>query len=159
MKLEKDTGGFDKVVEVATKYVNTADKVVNIFGKVDNMGRKVGGMKTSTKVGLLVGGALALCLFPLRLAYDSETGEGEYRSLALSVKRTQRPERSTQNKTHSVSWEMFPTVQVRPENIRPCDLPPAQKKEPVKAVPVQAVKVQKAKPAVPVRLQVQEDLT
>lgn len=157
MSFERDTGGFDKVAEVATKYVNTADKVVNLFSKADNMGRKVGGMKTSTKAGLLIGGALALCLFPLRLSYDSETGEGEYKSLIVGVKRMQRPERTTTGKTHSLAWEAFPTVRVKPTDIDPCDLPPAQKREPIKAVPVQAHKVQKAKVAVPVKLVARED--
>ena len=161
MKFEKDTGGFDRVADVATRYVNTADKVVNIFGKVDGVGRKVGGMKTSTKVGLLVGGALALCLFPLRLSYDSATGEGEYKSLIVGVKRTQRPARTTEEiesrGTHSLSWEMFPTVRVKPSDVKPCDLPPAQKREPIRAVPVQAHKVQKAKVTVPVKLTAQED--
>lgn len=156
MKFEKDTGGFEKVVDVATKCVDTADKVVNLVGKVGNTGRKVGKMKTSTKVGLMLGGALAFCLFPLRLAYDSETGEGEYKSLLVSVKRTQRPKRPTNEAkpsgTHSVSWEMFPTVRVKPSHIDPCTLPPAQKKVPVKAVPMQTCKVQKAQPAVPVKL-------
>ncbi|MBQ7378209.1 MAG: hypothetical protein IJW70_00855 [Clostridia bacterium] len=161
MKFEKDTGGFEKVVDVATKCVDTADKVVNLVGKVGNAGRKVGKMKTSTKVGLMVGGALAFCLFPLRLAYDSETGEGEYKSLMVGVKRTQRPERSAQEVTargtHSVSWELFPTVKVRPEQVDPCELPPAQRCEPVRAVPVQAHKVQKARPVVPVKLATQEE--
>lgn len=157
MKFEKDTGGFDKVADVAAKYVNTADKVVTLFNKTTSLGEKVGGMKTSTKVGLLLGGALALCLFPLRLRYDSETGEGEYKSLAVRVKRTQRPERTTDGKTHSLSWEAFPTVKVRPSDIDPCDLPPAQKREPIKAVPMQAKRVQKAKVAVPVKLVARED--
>lgn len=157
MKFEKDTGGIDKVVDVATKCVNTADKVVNIFAKAENVGQKVGGMKTGAKVGLLVGSALALSLFPLRLAYDSESGEGEYKSLLVGVKRTQRPERTTQGKTHSVSWEMFPTVRVKPSDIDPATLPPASKKAPIKAVPMQVHHVQKAKPCVPVKLCVQED--
>ena len=157
MKFEKDTGGFDRVADMATRYIDTADKVVNLFNKTDSLGRKVGGVKTSTKVGLLVGGALALCLFPLRLRYDSETGEGEYQSLAVRVKRTQRPERTTGGKTHSLSWEAFPTVKVRPSDIDPCDLPPAQKREPVKAVPMQAQRVQKAKVAMPVKLVARED--
>ncbi len=157
MKFEKDTGGFDKVADVATKYVDTADKVVMLFNKTTSLGEKVGGMKTSTKAGLLIGGALALCLFPLHLRYDSATGEGEYQSLAVRVKRTQRPERTTEGKTHSLSWEAFPTVRVRPADIDPCDLPPAQKREPIKAVPMQAQRVQKAKVAVPVKLVARED--
>lgn len=157
MKFEKDTGGIDKVVDVAVKVVNTTDKVVRLFENKDEDGNKVGGMKTSTKIGLLVGSALALCLFPTRLAYDSQTGEGEYQSLLVGVKRTQRPERTTDGKTHSVSWEMFPTVQVTASDIDPCDLPPAQKREVRHAVPMQTHRVQKASPAVPVKLQVQED--
>lgn len=161
MKLYQDTSGIDKVVDVATRYVNTTDKVVNLVQKAGNVNRKVGGLKTSTKVGLLVGGALALCLFPLRLAYDSETGEGEYRSLLVSVKRTQRPERTAEeiqrHGTHSTSWEMFPTVRVKPADVDVGNLPPAQKKQAVKAVPVQAQKVQRVKPCVPVKLQVRED--
>lgn len=157
MKFEKDTDGFDRVADVALKYVNTADKVVNIFGRADDVGAKVEKMKTSTKVGLLVGGALALCLFPLRLSYDSATGEGEYKSLVVGVKRTQRPERTTEGKTHSLAWEAFPTVRVKPSDVKPCDLPPAQKREPIRAVPVQAHKVQKAKVTVPVKLTTQED--
>lgn len=156
MKIAHDTGGFDKVVDIATKYVNTTDKVVNLFRKTDSMGRKMGGMKTTTKICLLVGGALALALFPVRLAYDSETGEGEYKSLLVGVKRTQRPARSTTDKTHSVSWEMFPTVRVRPSDVRPCELPPAKMREPIKAVPVNSVKVQKARPQVPVKLSARE---
>ena len=157
MKFEKDTGGFEKVVDVATKCVDAADKVVNLVGKVENTGRKVGKMKTSTKVGLLVGGALALCLFPLRLSYDSATGEGEYKSLVVGVKRTQRPERTTEGKTHSLAWEAFPTVRVKPSDVKPCDLPPAQKREPRKAIPMQVHRVQKAKVAVPVKLCAQEE--
>lgn len=161
MKFEKDTGGFDKVADVATKYVNTADKVVTLFKKTNSLGEKVGGMKASTKIGLLVGGVLALCLFPLRLSYDSQTGEGEYRSLIVGVKRTQRPERPTEQmpdrKTHDVSWEMFPTVRVKPSNIKPCDLPPAQKREPLRAAPMQTRRVQKAGVIVPVKLRVEED--
>ena len=161
MRFEQDTGGFDKVVEVATKYANTADKVVGLIAKADNVGRNVGKIRTSTKVGLLVGGALALCLFPLRLAYDSQTGEGEYRSLLVSVKRTQRPARPTkegnERDAHSISWEMFPTVRVRPSDVKPCDLPPAQKREPRKAIPMQVHRVQKAKVAVPVKLCAQEE--
>ena len=157
MKLYKDTSGIDKVVDVATKYVNTADKVVSLAQKTGNLRRKVGGLQTPVKVGLLVGGALALCLFPLHLSYDSETGEGEYKSLAVRVKRTQRPQRTTDGKTHALSWEAFPTVQVKQTDIDPCKLPPAQKKQAVKVVPVQARKVQKAQPCVPVKIKVQED--
>ena len=157
MKLYQDTSGIDKVVDVATKYVNMTDKVVNLVRDTVDMKRKVGGLKTSTKVGLLVGGALALCLFPLRLAYDSITGEGEYKSLLVSVKHTQRPERTTQGRTHDVAWEAFPTVRVKPADIKPCDLPPAQKKDAVRAVPVQAYKIQKVQPCVPVKLKVQEE--
>ena len=157
MKLYKDTSGIDKVVDVATKYVNTADRVVTLAQKAGGLQRKVGGLKKSTKVGLLVGGALALCLFPLHLSYDSETGEGEYKSLAVHVKRTQRPQRTTDGKTHALSFEAFPTVRVKPAEIDPCSLPPAQKKQAVKAVPVQPYRVQKAQPCVPVKLQTQED--
>ncbi len=157
MKLYQDTSGIDKVVEVAAKCVNTADKVVGLVQNAGSIKRRVGGMKTSTKVGLLVGGALALCLFPLRLSYDSKTGEGEYKSLVVGVKRTQRPERTTEGKTHALSWEAFPTVRVKPSDIKPCELPPAQKKQAVKAVPMQAYRVQKVRPCVPVKLTVQED--
>ncbi len=157
MNFEKDTGGIDKVVDTATRFVNTTDKVVTLFQKSQDTGRKVAGMKTSTKIGLLVGGALALALFPLRLAYDSETGEGEYKSLLVGVKRTQRPERTQNEQTHALSWEMFPTVRVKPSDVKPCELPPAQKRQPVKPVPVEAVRVKKAQPAVPVKLRVQED--
>ena len=157
MKFEKDTGGFEKVVDVATKCVDTADKVVNLVGKVGNTGRKVGKLKTSTKVGLMLGGALAFCLFPLRLAYDSETGEGEYKSVLVGVKRIKKPSRSTQDKSHSVSFEMFPTVRVKPSDIQPCDLPPAQMKQPVKAVPMQTHRVQKAQVQVPVKLSEQKE--
>ncbi len=157
MKLEKDTSGIDKVVDVASKCVDTADKVVNIFAKFDNTGRKVGGMKPAAKVGLFVGSALALSLLPLRVAYDSETGEGEYKSVLVGVKRVKKPVRSTQEKTHSLSWEVFPTVKVKPSDIDPCELPPAQKKAPVKAVPMQAYRVQKARVQVPVKLSAQEE--
>lgn len=157
MKHYQDTSGIDKVVDIATKYVNTTDKVVCLVQKAASVKNKVGGMKTSTKVGLLVGGVLALCLFPLQLSYDSETGEGEYKSLAVHVKRTQRPERTTNGKTHALSWEAFPTVRVKPSDVKPCELPPAQKKQVVKAQPVQAHRVQKAKVCVPVKLRVQEE--
>ena len=159
MKLYKDTSGIDKVVDTANRYVNTADKVVNLVNNTRSVKGKVGRLSENTKIGLLIGGAVALCLFPLHLSYDSETGEGEYKSLAVHVKRTQRPERTTNGKTHSVSWEAFPTVRVKPSDIDPCELPPAQKKEAVKAVPMQAHKVQKAKPCVPVKLIAQEDVT
>ena len=158
MNLYQDTSGIDKVVDIAAKYVNTADKVVGLVQNAGSIKRRVGGMKTSTKVGLLVGGALALCLFPLRLSYDSETGEGEYKSLVVGVKRTQRPERTTEGKTHALSWEAFPTVRVKPSDIKPCELPPAQKKQVVKAVPMQVHRVQKASPCVPVKLTVREDV-
>ena len=158
MKLYQDTSGIDKVVEVATKFVNTTDKVVNLVRDTADVKKKVGGLKTSTKVGLLVGGALALCLFPLRLSYDSKTGEGEYKSLVVGVKRTQRPERSTEGRTHGLAWEVFPTVRVKPADIKPCDLPPARTKQAVKAVPVQAHKIQKARVCVPVKLKAQEDV-
>lgn len=157
MKLEKDTSGIDKVVETATKYVNTADKVVGLAQNTFELGKKVGEMKTSTKIGLLLGGVLVLSLFPLRLAYDSQTGEGEYKSLLVSVKRTQRPARTTNDRTHDVSWEMFPTVRPKPSDIKPCDLPPAQKKEAIKVVPVQTYKIQKAQPCVPVKLRAWEE--
>ncbi len=157
MKLYQDTSGIDKVVNVATKYVNTADKVVEMVQNVGSIKRRVGGMKTSTKVGLLVGGALALCLFPLHLSYDSETGEGEYKSLVVGVKRTQRPERTTEGRTHDLTWKVFPTVRVKPSDLKPCELPPAQKKQAIKAVPMQAYRVQKASPCVPVKLTVRED--
>ncbi len=159
MKLYKDTSGIDKVVDAANKCVNTVDKVVNLVNDARSVKGKVGGLSKNAKIGLLVGGAVALCLFPLQLSYDSETGEGEYKSLAVHVRRTQRPRRSTNGKTHALSWEAFPTVRVKPTDIRPCELPPAQKKEAVKAVPMQAHKVQKAKPCVPVKLTVQEDVT
>ena len=157
MKLDHDAGGIDKVVDVSTKFVKTADKVVDLFRNTDENGRKVGGLKTSTKICLLAGGALALCLFPLRLAYDSETGEGEYKSVLVGVKRIKKPSRSTQDKSHSVSFEMFPTVRVKPSDIQPCDLPPAQMKQPVKAVPMQTHRVQKAQVQVPVKLSEQKE--
>lgn len=157
MKLDHDAGGIDKVVDVSAKFVKTADKVVELFRNTDENGRRVGGMKTSAKVCLLAGGALALCLFPLRLAYDSETGEGEYKSLLVGVKRMQKPSRSTQDKSHAVSFEMFPTVRVKPSDIDPCDLPPAKMKQPVKAVPMQAHRVQKAQVQVPVKLSEQKE--
>ena len=159
MKLEKDTSGIDRVVETATKYVNTADKVVGLIQNAGELGKKVGDMKTSTKIGLLLGGVLVLSLFPLRLAYDSKTGEGEYKSLLVGVKRTQRPVRATSDRTHDVSLEMFPTVRPKPSDIKPCDLPPAQKREPIKAQPMQVCRVQKARCCVPVKLCVQEDET
>lgn len=157
MKLYQDTSGIDKVVETANKYVNTADKVVNLVRNAGSVKNKVGGLSKSTKIGLLIGGALALCLFPLHLSYDSETGEGEYRSLAVHVKRTQRPERTQNGKTHALSWEAFPTVRVKPSDIRPCELPPAKQKAAVKAVPMQTQKVRKASPCVPVKLKAQEE--
>ena len=159
MKLYRDTSGIDKVVETANKYVNTADKVVNLVQNAGSVKNKVGGLSKSAKIGLLIGGALALCLFPLQLSYDSETGEGEYKSLAVHVKRTRRPERTQNGKAHALSWEAFPTVRVKPSDIRPCELPPAKQKAAVKAVPMQAQKVRKASPCVPVKLTVQEDVT
>ena len=155
MNLYQDTSGIDKVVDTALKFANIAEKVVETINNVSEINRNVGKMKTSTKVGLLLGGVLVLSLFPLRLSYDSKTGEGEYRSLAVRVKRTQRPERTTAGRTHDLRLEMFPTVKVKPQNIKPCDLPPARKKDAVCAVPVQASKIQKAKPVVPVKLRVQ----
>lgn len=157
MKLYQDTSGIDKVVDTAAKITSTTDKVVNIIRDVGDIGDKVGKMKTSTKIGLLLGGALVLSLFPLRLAYDSKTGEGEYKSLIVGVKRTQRPERTTEGRTHDVSVEMFPTVKVKPTDVDPCNLPPARKKQAVRAVPVQAHKVQKARVCVPVKLRAQEE--
>ncbi len=157
MELYQDTGGIDKVVDTAAKIVNTTDKVVSIIQRAGNIKRKVGGMKTSTKVGLLLGGALVLSLFPLRVSYDSKTGEGEYRSPVVGIKRTQRPARTAKECTHDVSFEMFPTVKVRPSDVKPCDLPPAQKKQAVRAIPIQAYKIQKARLAVPVKLEVQEE--
>lgn len=157
MKLDHDAGGIDKVVDASVKFVNTADKVVDLFRNTNNGGKKAGGLKTSTKICLLAGGALALCLFPLRLAYDSETGEGEYRSVLVGVKRMQRPVRSTQGRSHSVSWEMFPTVRVKPSDIDPCKLPPAEVRTPIKAEPMQAHRVQKAQVQVPVRLAEQKE--
>ena len=156
MSFEKDTGGIDGVVNTATKYIDIADKVVSLANKVIDTGEKVGRMKTSTKIALLVGGVLALSLFPLRLTYDSETGEGEYKSLVVGVKRTQRPTRTATERTHDVSWEMFPTVKVKPSDIKPCDLPPAQTREPIKAVPMRVYRVAKAKPTVPVKLSREE---
>ena len=158
MKLYQDTSGIDKVVNTASKIVNTADKVVGLARDVSGLGKRVGKMKTSTKIGLLLGGALALSLFPLRLSYDSKTGEGEYKSLAVGVKRTQRPERTTNGRTHDLAWEAFPTVRVKPTDVKPCDLPPARTKQAVKAVPLQAHKIQKARVSVPVKLKVQEDV-
>lgn len=157
MKLYQDTSGIDKVVDTAARIVGTTDKVVNLVRNTGDVGKKVGKMKTATKVGLLLGGVLVLSLFPLRLAYDSKTGEGEYKSLVVGVKRTQRPERTTEGRTHDVSFEMFPTVKVKPTDIDPCNLPPAQSKQAVRAVPMQAQKVQKAKVCVPVKLKVQEE--
>ena len=125
MKLYQDTSGIDKVVNTASKIVDTTEKVVNLVGNIGDVGGKVGKMKTSTKIGLLLGGALALSLFPLRLSYDSKTGEGEYKSLAVSVKRTQRLARTTDGRTHDLSWEAFPTVKVKPQDVKPCELPPA----------------------------------
>lgn len=158
MKLYQDTSGIDKVVNTASKIVDTADKVVSLVGNIGNIGSRVGKMKTSTKVGLLLGGALVLSLFPLRLSYDSKTGEGEYKSLAVGVKRTQRPTRATMGRTHDLSWEAFPTVKVKPQDVKPCELPPARTKQAVKAMPVQAHKIQKARVCVPVKLKVQEDV-
>ena len=158
MNLYQDTSGIDKVVDAASKIVNTTDKVVGLVRNTGSIKRRVGGVKTSAKVGVLVGGALALCLFPLRLSYDSKTGVGEYKSLAVHVKRTQRPERTTEGRTHDLAWEAFPTVRVKPADIKPCDLPPARSKQAVKAVPVQAYQIQKARVCVPVKLKVQEDV-
>jgi hypothetical protein len=158
MKLYQDTSGIDKVVNTASKIVDTADKVVSLVGNIGDIGSRVGKMKTSTKVGLLLGGALVLSLFPLRLSYDSKTGEGEYKSLAVGVKRTQRPARATMGRTHDLSWEAFPTVKVKPQDVKPCELPPARTKQAVKAMPVQAQKIQKARVCVPVKLKVQEDV-
>ena len=158
MKIYQDTSGIDKVVNTASKIVDTTDKVVNLVGNIGDIGDKVGKMKTSTKIGLLLGGVLALSLFPLRLSYDSKTGEGEYKSLVVGVKRTQRPARPTEGRTHDLSWEAFPTVKVKPQDIKPCDLPPARTKQAVKAVPLQAQKIQKARVCVPVKLKVQEDV-
>ena len=158
MKLYQDTSGIDKVVNTASKIVDTTDKVVSLVGNIGDIGSRVGKMKTSTKVGLLLGGALVLSLFPLRLSYDSKTGEGEFKSLAVSVKRTQRPSRATMGRTHDLSWEAFPTVKVKPQDVKPCELPPARTKQAVKAMPVQAHKIQKARVCVPVKLKVQEDV-
>ena len=157
MKLYQDTSGIDKVADAALKITNTADKVVETVQNAVDIKNKVGGMKTSTKVGLLIGGALVLALFPTRLSYDSKTGEGEYKSLAVHVKRTKRPTRATNGKTHDLSWEAFPTVRVKPKDIVPRELPPAYKKQAVKAVPVQAHKIQRVRPCAPVKLSVQED--
>ncbi len=158
MKLCQDTSRIDKVVDTAAKIVSTTDKVVNLVRNTGELSENVGKMKTSTKVGLLLGGALALSLFPLRVRYDSETGEGEYKSLLVGVKRTQRPERTTKGRAHATSWEMFPTVKVRPSDVKPCELPPARKKPAVRAVPMQVHKIQKMTPCVPVKLKAQEDL-
>lgn len=158
MKINQDTSGIDKVVNTASKIVDTTDKVVSLIGNIGDIGDKVGKMKTSTKIGLLLGGVLALSLFPLRLSYDSKTGEGEYKSLVVGVKRTQRPARTTEGRTHDLSWEAFPTVKVKPQDIKPCDLPPARTKQAVKAVPLQAQRIQKARVCVPVKLKVQEDV-
>lgn len=152
MKVYRDTSGFDEVVNVATRITDTTDKVVNEVRKVRGVREKVGGLSTGVKVGLLFGGALALSLFPLQLSYDSETGEGEYKSLAVHVKRTQKPERPTNGRTHDLMVEMFPTVKPRMPRVQPCDLPPAQIKQTVKAVPMQVHKVQKASVCVPVKL-------
>ena len=157
MNLYQDTSGIDKVVGTAEKIANVTDKVVDTVRNIADINDKVEKMKTSTKIGLLLGGALVLSLLPLHLTYDSKTGEGEYRSLAVGVKRTQRPVRSTQGRTHDVSVEMFPTVKVRPSDVKPCDLPPARKKDAIRALPMQAYKIQKAKPVVPVVLKVQEE--
>lgn len=158
MKLYQDTSGIDKVVNTASKIVNTTEKVVSLIGNIGDVGSKVGKMKTSTKIGLLLGGVLALSLFPLRLSYDSKTGEGEYKSLAVGVKRTQRPVRTTDGRTHDLSREAFPTVKVKPQDVKPCELPPARTKQAVKAVPLQAQKIRKARVRVPVKLKVQEDV-
>ena len=152
MKVYRDTSGFDKVVSTAARITNTTDKVVNEIRKVRGVREKVGGMSTAAKVGLLFGSAAALCLFPLQLSYDSETGEGEYKSLAVHVKRTQKPERPTSGRTHEVSVEMFPTVKPRVPRAAPSDLPPAQTKQAVKSVPMQVRKVQKVNACVPVKL-------
>ncbi len=158
MKINQDTSGIDKVVNTASKIVDTTDKVVNLVGNISDIGNKVGKMKTSTKIGLLLGGVLALSLFPLRLSYDSKTGQGEYKSLVVGVKRTQRPARTTDGRTHDLSWEAFPTVKVKPQDIKPCDLPPARTKQAVKAVPLQAQRIQKVRVCVPVKLKVREDV-
>ena len=156
MKIDHDAGGIGNVVSTATKYVETTDKVVTLIQKTDNLGKKVG-LKRSAMIGLAACGALALAFFPLRLKYDSQTGEGEYKSLVVGVKRTQRPTRPADgDKTHSLSWEIFPTVRPRPESIRLDELPPAKMREPVKAAPMTAAKVQKAQVQVPVKLSVQE---
>ena len=158
MKLYQDTSGIDKVVNTASKIVDTTERVVSLIGNIGDVGGRVEKMKTSTKIGLLLGGALALSLFPLRLSYDSKTGEGEYKSLAVGVKRTQRPVRTTDGRTHDLSWEAFPTVKVKPQDVKPCELPPARTKQAVKAVPLQAQKIRKARVRVPVKLKVQEDV-
>ena len=158
MKLYQDTSGIDKVVNTASKIVNATERVVSLIRNIGDIGSKVGEIKTSTKIGLLLGGVLALSLFPLRLSYDSKTGEGEYKSLAVGVKRTQRPARTTDGRTHDLSWEAFPTVKVKPQDVKPCELPPARTKQAVKAVPLQAQKIRKARVRVPVKLKVQEDV-
>lgn len=156
MKIDHDAGGIGKVVSGAVKCVDTADRVVTLFQKSDNLGRKVG-LKRSALVGIAACGALALAFFPLKLKYDSQTGEGEYQSLVVGVKRTLRPTRPAPGQeAHTLSWEIFPTVQVRPSSVVVRDLPPAQKSEPVKAVPMAVAKVQKAQVQVPVKLHAQE---
>lgn len=157
MELYQDTSGISEVVNAAAKIVNTADKVVGFARNASALGKRVGKMKTSTKVGLLLGGVLVLSLFPLRLCYDRETGEGEFKSLAVSVKRTQRPTPTTTGRTHDLAWEAFPTVKIKPADIKPCDLPVAQKKQAVKAVLMQVHKVQKGNVCVPVKLKAQEE--
>ncbi len=157
MKIDHDAGGIGNVVKTATKYVDTADRMVTLVQKSDELGKKVG-LKRSAMIGLAACGALALAFFPLRLKYDSQTGEGEYKSLVVGVKRTQRPTRPVNDdKTHSLSWEIFPTVRPRPENINLGELPPAKMREPVKAVPMMATKVQKAQVQVPVKLSEQKE--
>ena len=159
MKLYRGTEEYDRVVALASKAVNTADKVVDTVREMNLCKDKVGKMSASAKVGLLVGGTLALCLLPRRVAYDSETGEGEYQSLLLHVKRKRMRSATTETaksgKEHDVSWELFPTVQAKGAGIahvKPCDLPPARTVQVVRATPMQVNKVQKARVCVPVKL-------
>ena len=140
MNVNHSMSGFDDVVKTVSALARSADKVVGAVQGLGENGGKVGGTKTSTKICLALGTAALLALFPITLKYNAQTGEGEYKSWLVGVKRTRLPAPSAEGNTHSVCVQAFP-VAPQKQRIDLTNRSPAQKRPAVKVLPATTLKV------------------
>jgi hypothetical protein len=140
MNVDHSMSGLDDVVKTVSALTRSTEKVVGVAQGFGKSGGKVGEMKPSAKICLALGTAALLALFPITLKYNAQTGEGEYKSWLVGVKRTRLPAPSTMGDTHSVRVQVFPTAPQK-QRINLTDLPPAQKRPAVKVMPATTLKV------------------